>query len=212
MRVSDTKSVQNMYDDSAQGYASMMDEEIKQPIYHKVLTGLHTAIKGLSGPIVDTSCGSGHMLHMYRQQIDSERQLIGTDLSTEMVRISMQRLSPDVEVHTADMCRLPFLSENSCAGVISFFAIHHLDPDDVKDAFKEWQRVLVSGGQLLLAAWEGEGAIDYGSVSDIQALNHTSKDLLTWLSDAGYRIGSCELVNVEDMGMDAVYLMATCIK
>lgn len=208
MQVSDTRSVQHMYDDSSQGYSSMMDEEIKQPIYQKMLTSLSTAIEGLSGSIVDTSCGSGHMLQMYHQQIDAERRLIGTDLSPEMVKISQQRLGSDVEVHSADMCHLPFLADNACAGVISFFAIHHLGPEGVQAAFKEWHRILSSGGQLLLAAWEGEGAIDYGSFSDIQALNHVSKDLENWLTSAGFALVSCEVVTVEDMGMEAIYLQA----
>jgi ubiquinone/menaquinone biosynthesis C-methylase UbiE len=209
MQVSDTESVQHMYDDSAQGYSSMMDEEIKQPIYHKMLTSLSTAIEGLSGPVVDTSCGSGHMLYMYRQQIDAQRPLIGTDLSPEMVKISQQRLGAAIEVHTADMCRLPFLLDNSCAGVISFFAIHHLNPKGVKDAFQEWRRILISGGQLLLAAWEGEGAIDYGSFSDIQALNHSSKELIKWLAKAGFNVSICDAVTVEEMAMEAVYIQAS---
>lgn len=200
-----------MYDDSAEGYSSMMDEEIKQPIYQKMLTSLSAAIQGLSGPVVDTSCGSGHMLHMYRQQIDAQRPLIGTDLSPEMVRISRQRLGTDIEVQTADMCHLPFLSDNSCAGVINFFAIHHLDLKGVKSAFHEWHRILAPDGQLLLAAWEGEGSIDYGSFSDIQALNHSTDDLKYWLTCAGFTVDTCEEVTVEDMGMDVVYLQASKI-
>ena len=155
MQVSNLNEVQQMYNESAENYAGMMDAEMQSPIYATMLGQLAVSLDGIDGPVIDTSCGSGHMLAMYQQQFDADRLLIGSDLSAEMVRISQQRLGDGATVKQADMCNLSFLESKSVAGLISFFAIHHLDADGIKQALQEWQRVLKPDGQLLLAAWEG---------------------------------------------------------
>lgn len=211
MQVSNLNDVQQMYNETAENYAGMMDAEMQSPVYANMLGQLAVSLDNVEGPVIDTSCGSGHMLAMYQQQFDADRLLIGSDLSAEMVRISQQRLGDGATVKQADMCNLSFLDDNSVAGLISFFAIHHLDVDMVKQALVEWQRVLKPNGQLLLAAWEGEGAIDYGSFSDLVAMNYSAHDLQQWLIDAGYQVQSCEVVTVDDMGMDAVYISANIL-
>lgn len=208
MQVSNLNDVQQMYNQTAENYAGMMDAEMQSPIYANMLGQLAEGLADMDGLVIDTSCGSGHMLAMYQQKFDDNRKLIGSDLSAEMVRISQQRLGEGATVKQADMCNLSFLDNNSVAGLISFFAVHHLDADMVRQALAEWQRVLKPSGQLLLAAWEGEGAIDYGSFSDLVAMNYAAQDLQQWLIDAGYQVQSCEVVTVEDMGMDAAYIVA----
>lgn len=59
------------------------------------------------------------------------------------------------------MRELDMVDAGSAAAVVSFFSVHHLDPEGVCVALREWRRVLRSEGQLLIAAWEGVGAIDY---------------------------------------------------
>jgi hypothetical protein len=98
----------------------------------------------------------------------------------------------------------------SAAAVLNFFAVHHLDPDGVLKAMFEWRRVLCSGGQLLVAAWEGTGAIDYGDEADIVALRYTSTELASWAENAGFAVSRCVVEPVEDFPMDAVYL--ECVK
>lgn len=187
----------------------MMDSEIELPIYSEVLGRLKDDISAIPGPVVDTSCGSGHMLARFHEHFDSERPLKGIDLSPQMVALAGERLGTFAKTAEGDMRDLHFVASGSCAAVISFFAIHHLDPDDVRLAMSEWYRVLSPGGRLLMAAWEGEGAIDYGDTSDVVALRYRQGDLADWADRTGFMVSRSAVAPVDEMPMDAVYLEAS---
>lgn len=206
MKTSRAEDVRDMYDESADGYTELMDSEIGLPIYVDTLGRLSDRIAGLRGMLVDTSCGPGHLLAMYRERFDGDRPLLGIDLSPRMVDIASTRLGPSVEVIPGDMRNLTPVESGAAAGVLSFFAIHHIDPEEVRAALAEWHRILCSGGQLLVAAWEGAGAIDYGEATDLVALRYRSDELDSWARAAGFGVTRCVTEPVEGMPMDAVYL------
>ena len=136
---SSTEEVRQMYDGSADSYDKMMDAEMGLPIYADTLSRLAERVANLEGAVVDTSCGSGHMLELYHRY-DADRSLGGVDLSSRMTQIAAARLEDVAEVSTGDMRDLGRLS--AAAAVVSFFALHHLSPDEVQVAFGEWHRVL----------------------------------------------------------------------
>lgn len=209
MKPSTPDEVRRMYDDSAESYAEIMDREITLPIYANVLKRLSDGIADLNGPLIDTSCGSGHMLEMFNQQYDNRRELIGIDLSPQMVGIARKKLGNKAHVLDGDMCELTGVDSDSAAGVISFFAIHHLDQTGVSKALRDWHRVLQPGGRLLIAAWEGAGRIDYGDFSDVVAFRYESDELVLWIESVGFTIDRCVTEPVEEIPMDAIYLEAT---
>ena len=209
MKASSKATVCKLYEDSAEGYSKMMDSEIKLPIYSDILGRLKERLVTITGPVVDTSCGSGHMLSMYYDTYDSGRALIGVDLSPAMIGISNKRLKNRAEILMADMCQLENIEADSSAAILNFFAIHHLDPADCILAFKQWFRVLTAGGQLIIAAWEGNGVIDYEGESDIVAFRYTKKKVVEFAQQAGFFVDRCQVEPVEDFTMDAVYLEAT---
>lgn len=199
-----------MYDSNADSYSKMMDSEIKLPIYPEELSRLHKNIANIPGALLDTACGSGHMLAMYRSEYDSHRSLIGIDISPSMVSIAAERLGKQATIEVGDMRSLPGIESGIVAGVINFFAVHHLDIESIRESFLEWNRVLVSKGRLLIAAWEGSGVIDYGEDSDIVALRYTSVELSELAETSGFMVSRCLVKPVDGFPMDSIYL--DCIK
>lgn len=206
MKTSSAKSVREFYDISADTYSDMMDSEINLPVYADTLGRLAERIVNVPGPIVDTSCGSGHMLSKYREHYDPQRPLIGVDLSPRMVSIARSRLNDAAEILNGDMRDLVGIEPGSTAAVLSFFALHHLNPAEVVLAFKEWRRILRPGGQLIVAAWEGSGPIDYGDASDIAALRYTQNEISDWAKEAKFIVDRCNVEPVEEFPMHAIYL------
>jgi ubiquinone/menaquinone biosynthesis C-methylase UbiE len=195
-----------MYESSADDYSKMMDKEIELPVYRDVLGRLHRDISDIPGTLLDTACGSGHILDLFNSEYDSERSIIGIDISPRMVAIAKKRLGKNALVLVGDMRVIPVIEKDTVAAVMNFFAIHHLDTDGIREAMLEWYRVLVVHGRLLIAAWEGNGNIDYGEESDIVALRYRSKELIEISEKAGFRIARCKVDPVEGFPMDAIYL------
>ena len=206
MQPSPTNDVRKMYDETADSYAHMMDMEIDLPVYAAMLGRLQERIANTPGAVVDTACGSGHMLSMFHERYDQSHPLMGVDLSPRMVSIAQEKLGPHAQLVAGDMCDLSALDSGSSSAVLNFFALHHLDSAGVGVALREWYRILGPGGQLVVAAWEGSGTIDYGDESDIVALRYSSKELAEWAQAAGFAIIRCAVEPVEDFPMDAVYL------
>ena len=209
MKASPIEEVRDMYEASADSYAAMMDSEIDLPIYKDTLGRLSTNIADTPGALIDTSCGSGHMLSMYRECYDRERALVGIDLSPRMVSIASTRLGAAADVVLGDMRDLDMVDAGKAAAVMSFFSIHHLDARGVRCALREWHRVTRASGQLLLAAWEGVGTIDYGDVSDVVAFRYANPELNAWIQEAGFAITRNVVEPVEGMTMDAIVLEGT---
>jgi len=206
MKPSKSNKVREMYEATADSYAEMMDKEIDLPVYADILGRLQKNIAGTPGAVLDTACGSGHMLAMFQSRYDSQRSLIGIDLSPRMVAITKKRLNREDLVLVGDMRSMPGIDSNSIAAVLNFFALHHLDSNGVRVSMFEWFRVLVPGGRLLLATWEGSGKIDYGEESEIIALRHTSMELSKIAKEAGFMVTRCIVEPADDFSMDAIYL------
>lgn len=209
LKVSSKEEVKKLYEDTAESYAKMMDSEIESPVYKNTLSRLSQRIADISGPLLDTSCGTGHMLELYNKSYDPQRDLIGIDLSSNMIALASDKLGNKAKLHIGDMSKLKMIPSVSVAAAISFFAIHHLDPYKVVNALEEWNRVLQKKGQLLLATWEGTGSIDYGDETDVVALRFKKSEIESWVTEAGFTIDRCIIEPVEEIPMDAIYLEAS---
>lgn len=84
------------------------------------------------------------------------------DLSEKMVQQARQ-LNPGIDFYQGDMRALP-VPDNTWAGIVGFYAIVNLSPRDLAQALREMRRVLVPGGQLLLAFHIGD---DSSHVEDL---------------------------------------------
>lgn len=97
---------------------------------------------------LDVACGTGRHLEFLQRRHD----VIGVDLSREMLRIARRRL-PGVQLQTGDMrtFRIPRQFDGvSCL----FSAIGHLRTErDVLTAFRNFSRHLKPGGVLIVEPW-----------------------------------------------------------
>lgn len=209
MKITSIEAVRKLYDESADSYNIMMDEEIDLPMYAEALGGLAERIANLDGAVLDSSCGSGHMLEQLKDRYAPGRHFHGVDLSPRMVAISQQRLGDAATITEGDMGELRHVLDDSCAAVLSYFALHHVDLEKMLTCFTEWHRVLKADGQLLVAAWEGEGCIDYSGQADVVAMRYRPDQVTKAARAVGFRIDSISIEAVLGMEMDAVYLAAT---
>jgi ubiquinone/menaquinone biosynthesis C-methylase UbiE len=209
MKVTSTQEVREFYDGAANSYNEMMDEEIALPMYAKVLGALAKQITARDGGVLDTACGSGHMLELLKDKYAQGRALYGVDLSPAMAAISRQRLGDAATIVEGDMGDLRHLGDDSCAAVLNYFALHHVDLAKMFACFAEWHRVLKQGGTLLVATWAGEGCIDYGEELDVIALRYQPEQVTEAASAAGFRINSITVEPVQGMEMNAVNLTAS---
>jgi ubiquinone/menaquinone biosynthesis C-methylase UbiE len=209
MKTSSDEDVRALYEGNSGHYSKMMDREIEFPVYAALFERLSESIAEVDGPIVDTSCGTGHMLARYHEHFDTTRPLIGLDLSPHMIAIAHAMLGSRAQIFLGDMRKLGEVEDSSAAAVLNYFALHHVSPADAQGALQEWHRVLRPDGKLVIATWEGEGAIDYGDESDLVALRYTKDEMTRWAEDAGFTVTRCVVEPVEDFPMAAVYLDAT---
>lgn len=209
MKASPETKVRELYEESADQYSTMMDAEIDLPVYSDTLGRLAERIAEIPGTVIDTSCGPGHMLLRYHERYDPSRSLLGIDLSPRMIAIARSRLGSKARLVTGDMRDLRSVESHSAAAVLSFFAIHHIEPAAIDDALREWLRVLGPGGQLVVAAWEGTGPIDYGGSSDVVAFRYCKEEIVSWVTAAGFVADQCSVEPVEGMPMHAIYLEGT---
>lgn len=204
--------VRAFYGDVAGFYTEMMDGEIQTDLYTDVLGRLAERLKGMEGAVLDTSCGPGHMLRLYRDRFESERPLWGCDLTSDMVTRARQRLGDVAEIVQGDMRVLQGIEDSSGAALISFFALQHLEAADIPTTLLAWRRALRPQGQLLIGTWEGEGLVDYGDHGDLRAYRIPKATMQEWVEQAGFQVDRLWTEPIEGFEeVDGLYLEATAL-
>ncbi|MBT8127681.1 MAG: hypothetical protein KJP15_09360 [Gammaproteobacteria bacterium] len=64
---------------------------------------------------------------------------------------------------------------------------------------------------MIIAAWEGNGAIDYGKGSDLVALKYEEDYFIEVIEKSGFDINQCKLQFINEMEMNAIYIEASRI-
>ncbi len=105
-----------------------------------------------SGRLLDAGCGTGSLLARLAEQCPAA-QLVGIDLTREMLSVARSRLSRSVGLAVATLESLPF-DTGSFDWVVSTSVLHFAPSPEA--ALRELARVLVPGGQLLVTDWDGD--------------------------------------------------------
>ncbi len=148
------QTIRESYDRVADEYARRMFSELdNKPLDRELLTRLAGAVNG-NGEICDLGCGPGHIARFLG---DRCANVFGLDLSPGMLD-EARRLSPEIPFRQGNMLALD-LPDASLAGISAFYAIVHLPPGAVPQAFREMARVLKPRGLLLLSFHIGEETV-----------------------------------------------------
>jgi len=133
------------YDLVAGDYAAAISGELAGKPFDRAL--LDTIVELAAGfAIADVGCGPGHVTRYLADR--GARVVVGLDLSTAMAGIGAR--TTGLPFVAADMTAVPLRSA-SLGGVVSLYAVIHLDAAARAAAYREFARVLRPGGYALIA-------------------------------------------------------------
>ncbi len=151
MEMHDVKSA---YDRVATAYAKGFVNELDGKPLDRALLGAFAELTRGEGRVLDLGCGPGQVA---RYVADRGVDVVGVDLSPQMI-VEARALHSSIPFRVSDMMSLDD-ADGSIAGITAFYAIVHLALADVERAFREWRRVLVPGGRVLLSFHVGQERI-----------------------------------------------------
>src|SRR6185312_3504934 len=125
------------YDRIADEYAAHIADELAgKPLDRALLACFAEMVNGL-GMVADIGCGPGHVAD-YLHGLGA--QVIGIDLSPEMVAVARER-APHIPFEVGSMLALD-ASDANWGGVVAFYSIIHLPPEARPQALAEFSRAL----------------------------------------------------------------------
>ena len=146
--------IRESYDSAANAYTEHLASELaRKPLDRHLLNRFAEATRD-GGLVVDLGCGPGHVARYLHEQGVT---VLGIDLSPEMIRCATQ-LTPGLEFRVGDMRALD-LPSGSAAGIVAFYSIVHFTADELGDVMREVRRVLVAGGDALVAFHVGDDVV-----------------------------------------------------
>ncbi len=147
-------NTESSYDAVAEEYVRRISNELKdKPLDCELLNRFATKTRDV-GRVADIGCGPGHIARYLHQR---GVRICGIDLSTKMVECA-RTLNPDIEFFQGNMNRLD-VPDGAFAGVVAFYSIIHISRDQVVETIREFKRILLTGGTLLLSFHIGDGVV-----------------------------------------------------
>jgi len=153
--------------------------------------------------LLDIGCGTGLLLGEIRQAVP-EAGLTGCDITPAMLELAAHRLGDAVSLQRAAAESLPF-DDNSFDTVVCSNSSQYFN--DPPQAFREMQRVMVSGGHLILTAWVSDQLLPRIHYRVLQRLHPSVRQVpqsgwyTSLLEQLGYGICSCDVYRYSLWGL-----------
>lgn len=148
------RATADAYDAVAVRYAELSRDDLDTlPLDRAVLAAFAETVRAAgSGPVAELGCGPGPVTAHLR---DLGLDVFGVDLSPVMIGLAREAY-PDLRFEVGSMDALD-LADGQLQGIVSWYSVIHVPPQDVSPYFAEFRRVLAPDGTLLLAFFESEG-------------------------------------------------------
>jgi SAM-dependent methyltransferase len=176
------------YDVVAADYAAAFADELdRKPFDRELLDRFAAGVAG-RGSVWEVGCGPAAQVARYLA--DRGVEMVGTDISPGGIAYAA-KAQPDLEFRVADLRDLP-TADGSLRGIVAFYSLIHLPRAELVEAFREFRRVLVPGGEVLVGMHGGEGEIGasefLGHAVDFRATLVGLDELAGWAESAGFEI------------------------
>src|SRR5262245_10838002 len=180
--------VAESYDAVARDYAANISGVERKPLNLAFLDQFVRLLEG-RGPVLDIGCGPGDVTwHLHDRGVD----VSGIDLSPAM--IAEARLAhPGITFSVGDLANLN-ATAGSLAGIVAFYSLFHLPPQEVQSVLNDFRRNLQLGGLLLIALHSGEDIIElnewFGKPVSLRGYFFRPAQLTDMLQRAGFVVES----------------------
>jgi len=183
-----------VYDVAAGTYVQFAGTEInsatEHPIDRSLLEAFIELIKSQTvGRVADVGCGPGRVASL---MADRGLNVLGVDVSPAMLAIA-SAAHPHIDFVEGQLDALP-IESGGLAGAACWYSIIYTPRSRLVEAFDELARVLIPGGQLLLA-FQAEGEPlrredAFGSGLPLTSYRHSVSDVVGRLEESGFRIST----------------------
>jgi SAM-dependent methyltransferase len=186
------------YDLAAQTYHDLFHDEMSGKAYDRALLDSFAARLPRRALVCDAGCGPS--AHIGRHLADKGLNVIGVDISDRCAEMA-RAFNPGMRVMREDMRALSFATE-TFDGVVAYYSIIHTPKAAVGRFFREFNRILKPGGDLLIAVKAGSSEGYVPEILGIQAQIYFSlfdEDEITgYFQEAGFAVESLERRNPYD--------------
>lgn len=181
------KIITNAYNQAAEAYAELCFYELYNKPLDKKLYDLFFDRVVNKGKALEIGCGPGEIANYLKMK---GLDITGIDISEKMIEIAT-RLNTHIDFRVGDVFNLDYKS-NSIAGIVAPYLIVNFKPEDLPAAFSEMVRVLVTGGQLLIAFHSGNQELEihdfFVKGNTIPYTYFDSNHVIDMIKNAGFAI------------------------
>jgi SAM-dependent methyltransferase len=181
------RTTREAYDTVAAEYAEHFRGELDRKPQDKAILGAFAELVRANGPVLDVGCGPGDALaHLRTRGV----KVFGVDLSPGMVDVA-RWANPGVRIDVGSMTALD-RPNGALGGLVAWYSIIHIPPEELPAVFAEFHRVLVPRGHLLLAFQVGDEPLHFdeafGHAVDLDFRRLRPDRVADLLADAGFDV------------------------
>jgi ubiquinone/menaquinone biosynthesis C-methylase UbiE len=148
------EQVRKAYGAIAEQYVELFGSSAMVHADDLALIARHLSIR--PGAVLDVGCGPGQLTaHLRSMDVDAS----GIDLVPEFLDHARDSY-PDGRFELGSMDRLP-VPDGSIAGILAWYSLIHVPPDDLDGVLTELRRAVAQGGTLVTGFFEGDEVVEF---------------------------------------------------